>query len=370
MKIALVHDYLNQYGGAERVFEFFLKIFPKADIFSILYNPKKIPQNFQNEIKKRKTCFSFINNIPFAKNRHDLFSFFMPFAVENWRFHGYDLIISSSASYAKGLITPPQAFHISYMHSPTRYLWINPDEYVNSSKYSFFIKLIYRPFFKSLRKWDFLASKRPDLIIANSHFTQRKILKYYRENSSVIYPPCNIQKFLDIKRKPGNYYIVVSRLIQYKKIDLVIKTFNKLKKPLKIIGDGPLYKTLKRLALSNIEFFGYTSETKKMQIMSRAKGFIFPQEEDFGMSLVEAISAGIPAIAYKSGGALEIIQDSINGLFFNEQKEQSLISAIKNFEKMTFDDIILKNSVKKFDEKIFLKSFKNLLREKGLNLIK
>lgn len=360
MRVALVHDYLNQYGGAEQVLSVFLDIFPEADLYTILYHPPKLPKELIYKVNKRVVITSFLNKLYLPKLRHDLFSFFMPLAVESWNFADYDLIISSSASYSKGVITNSRTIHISYIHSPTRYLWENPDKYVKNSHYSIFIKAIYRPFFSLLRQWDFLAAKRPDYLIANSKYTQKRIFNYYREKSTVIYPPCNIKHLLIKKaiNSSSDFYVLISRLIQYKKVDLAIQTFNLLKKPLKIIGDGPLYKYLKGIAGNTIQFLGYIPDQEKYKILSKAKGLIFPQEEDFGISLVEALALGVPAIAYKNGGALEIIKDGLNGIFFDQQSSQSLKNAILKFEKTKFDAKIIKKTVHKFEKNNFIRQFK------------
>ncbi len=365
MRVALIHDYLNQYGGAERVLSALLDMFPDAPLYTILYCPSRLPKEFVSKLKKRPVITTFLNNLYIPKLRHDLFSFFMPLAVESWNLNDFDLVISSSASYAKGVLTNYKSCHISYIHSPIRYLWDDPEGYVNSSRYSTIIQTIYRPFFSSLRKWDFIAAKRPDYLIANSKYTHKKILKYYRRKSEIIYPPCTIEQLIKQKKQnsSSNYYVIVSRLIQYKKTDLAIQTFNLLKKPLKIIGDGPLYKYLKSIAKKNIQFLGYIPENDKYKILSHAKGFIFPQEEDFGISLVEALATGTPAIAYKGGGALEIIKNGVNGIFFNAQSCKALKSAVLKFEKTKFDAKIIKKSVTKFKKDNFVNKFQKAINK-------
>lgn len=369
MRVALVHDYLNQYGGAEQVLTTLLEMFPNADVYTILYQPSKLPKKLIYQLKKRTIITTFLNSLYLPKLRHDLFSFFMPLAVEAWNFSDYDLIISSSASYAKGIITGDRSIHISYIHSPIRYLWGDSDTYVKNSHYSKFIQVIYHPFFSSLRKWDFLAAKRPDHLITNSKFTQRRILKYYRRKSKVIYPPCNINNLIE-KVAPNyssDFYVLISRLIQYKRIELAIQAFNLLKKPLKIIGDGPLYKYLKGIAKGTIQFLGYIPDYEKYRILSRAKGFIFPQEEDFGISLVEALALGVPAIVYKGGGALEIVKEGLNGIFFDAQSCQSLKKAILKFEKTKFDAKIVKKSVIQFEKNNFVTELKKFIAKVSQN---
>lgn len=355
LRIALVHDYLVQYGGAERVLECFLELFPKAPIYTLVYNKEALGEVFgSHDIR----C-SFLQKIPFTKSEHHFFPVLMPLAVEQFDLSYYDLVLSDTSSYGKGIITNPNTLHISYCHTPMRYAWDDCHKYIREFNYPAFIKKIIPPAMNYLRLWDWAAAARVDHFIANSKLVRRRIEKYYKRESEVINPPIFFDDFhisKRIKRKiPEDYYLMVGRLVSYKKFDLAIRAFNKLGFRLKIVGGGVLLKRLKKMAGPNIEFIGpLKSSGKKLRsIYAAAKALIYPQEEDFGLVPLESMAAGRPVIAYKKGGALETVQDGETGVFFEKQNEKALVEAVKRFEKMKFDREKIQQHAKKFNKERF-----------------
>jgi len=347
MRVALVHDYLNQYGGAERVLEAFCEIWPEAPIFTLIYDERRTGGAFAG----RKIKTSFLQKVPFVKAHHRPFLMFMPLAVEQFDLSKYDLVISDTASFAKGVITRPKTLHICYCHTPTRYVWDDSHKYIEEFNYPSFVKKIIPPFLNYLRLWDEAASSRPDKYLTNSHFVASRIKKYYNQEAKVIYPPVRTSNFYI--GQPRDYFLAVARFLPYKKIDLAIRAFNKLGWSLKIIGDGPERKRLQKLANSNIEFLGLVDEKMLQDYYARCCAFVFPQEEDFGISAVEAMSSGRPVVAYRGGGALEIIKENETGIFFEQQSVESLIGALKKFKPEDFNPIKIRQYALQFDKEIF-----------------
>lgn len=347
MRVALVHDYLNQYGGAERVLEAFCEIWPEAPIFTLIYDEGRTGRAFAG----RKIKTSFLQKVPFIKAHHRPFLMFMPLAVEQFDLSKYDLVVSDSASFAKGVITRPRTLHICYCHTPTRYVWDDSHKYIEEFSYPAIVKKLIPPFLNYLRLWDEAASSRPDKYIANSRFVASRIKKYYQQEAEVIHPPVKTS-FFYIGR-PQDYFLMVARFLPYKKIDLAIRVFNELGWPLKIIGDGPEKRRLQNLANDNIEFIGLVDEALLREYYANCLAFIFPQEEDFGISAVEAMAAGRPVIAYRSGGVLEIIKENETGLFFSEQTVDSLTGILKRFRPEDFNPEIVRQHALQFDKEIF-----------------
>lgn len=343
MRVALVHDYLNQYGGAERVLEAFCEMFPAAPIYTLVYNAKLT--GFAFEGRNIKT--SFLQNIPFSASRHRYFPILMPYAIEQLDLSDYDLVFSDSGSYAKGVITKPNTLHISYCHTPHRYAWDNSRKLIDEFGYPAFVKILTPLFTTYIRLWDAQAAERPDALIANSEFVRRRIRKYYERDAQVIYPPVNWERFSIGEAQ--DYFLMVGRMVPYKKFMLAVKAFNRLGLKLKIIGDGPERKNLAKEARANIEFMGLVSEPHLARHYAGARALIFPQEEDFGVVAVEAMASGRPVIAYRAGGALEIVKENEDGIFFDEQTEESLIGAVEKFQGMQFDSRLIREHARKFD---------------------
>jgi len=358
VKVALVHDYLNQYGGAERVLEAFCEMFPDAPIYTLVYDAKLT--GFAFEGRNIKT--SFLQNVPFAASRHRYFPVLMPYAIEQLDLSGYDLVLSDSGSYAKGVITKPETLHISYCHTPHRYVWDNSRKLIEEFGYPGFVKML-SPFFTTyVRLWDAQAAERPDEMIANSKFVRRRIKKYYGRDAQVIYPPVNVDRFFI--REPYDYFLMVGRMVPYKKFMLAVRVFNKLELKLKIIGDGPERKNLEKQAGPKIEFLGLVSEPYLADYYARARALIFPQEEDFGVVAVEAMASGRPVIAYRAGGALEIIKEGEDGILFDEQTEESLIGAVQRFQNTRFDSRAIRQHAGKFDRGKFKEEISHFIKSK------
>lgn len=359
MKIGLVHDWLVSMGGGERVVINFKQIYPEAPIYTTIYNPDKL----DDDLKNINVITSFLQNKNWAKGGHQRFFPFMPMAFESFDLNEYDIVLSSSSSCAKGVITNPNTMHICYCHSPMRYGWEFYYEYSENKSIGNIKKRLLKYFMNYMRIWDKVSSDRVDYFIANSENVAKRIWKHYRRESVVIYPPVRCSLF-NISDKNEDYFLIVSRLVDYKRIDLAIKAFNKLGLPLIIIGDGAERKKLQSIAKSNIKFLGIQSDNIIKEYYSKCKAFIFPGEEDFGITPLEAQASGRPVIAYGKGGALETIIDGQTGIFFKEQTIESLINAISRFNDTSFDKYTIRKHAEKFDEKVFKEKIKEYIDEK------
>ncbi|MFZ2226189.1 MAG: glycosyltransferase [Candidatus Moraniibacteriota bacterium] len=360
MKIALVHDYLVQYGGAERVLECFCELFPDAPIYTLVYDEKLMHGVFAG--KDIRT--SFLQRLPFVKNRHRIFPQLMPAAIEQFDFSAYDIVLSDSSSYAKGIITGPETLHVSYIHTPMRYAWDDCQKYTSDFYFPHFVKKLVPFFMNYIRIWDKISAERVDKIIANSKFVARRIQKYYRKDSLVIHPPVNIDNFhIASGDKSQNYFLMVGRVIAYKRFDIAIQAFNQLGLPLKIIGRGPELNRLKKMAKPNIEFLGRVPEEKLAQYYANCQAFVFPQEEDFGIVAIEAMASGRPLIAYRGGDILEHMEEGKSGIFFDKQTAEDIISAVKKFRSADYDPDYIRESVRKFDKIFFKEKVKKYIEE-------
>jgi glycosyltransferase involved in cell wall biosynthesis len=344
MKIAFVHEYLNQFGGAERMLQVLCSIFPNAPIYTLMYDRDATGGIFDG--KEIRT--SFLQKFPFAKKHHYAFPLFMPMAIEQFDFSEFDVVLSISASFAKGIITKPSTRHICYCLTPTRFLWDNSQKFVDSFGYPSIIKKLIPPFITYLRIWDREAAFRVDEFWSISNFVKERVKKYYNADSRVIYPPVNVAKF-HISDKQGDYYLMVGRLVSYKRFDLAIKVFNKLGHKLIIVGVGPEMKRLKRIAENNIKFLGLIFDEELAKQYAGCRALIFPQEEDFGIVPLEAMASGRPVIAFNGGGASETIIPGKTGIFFNEQSEESLTEAIRSFNIDKFSPRDCRLQAEKFD---------------------
>jgi len=356
MRIALVHDYLVQYGGAERVLECFTELFPYAPIYTIVYSQELMHGVFAD--KNIKT--SFIQKFPFAKERHRIFPQFMPAAIEQFDFRDYDIVLSDSSSYAKGIITGPETLHICYMHTPMRYAWDDCQKYTSDFNFPTFIKKLIPFIMNYIRIWDRISADRVDLLIANSNFVAKRIKKYYKRESIVIHPPVNVDNFY-ISSERGDYFLMVGRLLAYKRHDIAIQAFNRLGLKLKIIGRGPEMKKLKKLAGPTIEFLGRVPDEKISEYYAKCRAFIFPQEEDFGIVAIEAMASGRPIIAYRAGDIVENMGEGKVGIFFDKQTPEDIVAAVEKFKETDYDANYIREKAKKFDRNIFKARIKDYI---------
>lgn len=353
MKIALVHEYLTTFAGSEQVLLALHQLFPEAPIYTAIYNKERCPQFGTADIRT-----SFLQNFPKAQERHQVYIPLLPLAAEGYDLSEYDIVISDSHIAAKGVITKPETLHICYCHTPIRYAW-SPEIDPRSSG-----SPIRRFANHYLRLWDTYAAQRVDGWIANSAYVAQRIKKYYRAEATVINPPVNVQSFTT-SEKLGDYYVFFSRLIDYKRPDLVIEAFNKLGKRLLVLGRGPELERLRAMAGPNIEFLGFVSDEKLREVFSQALALIFPAEEDFGIVPVEAMAAGRPVIAYQAGGTTEVVLPGKTGEFFTEQSVEAIIAAVAEFDPMRYDKEAIRAHALKFDQAIFKKKMMAYSKEKA-----
>ncbi len=356
MRIAIVHDYLVEYGGAERVLEAFHELFPRAPIYTLLYDEELVHERFPHA----QVIPSFLQRIPLARSHHRAFPLLMPYAMEQFSLGSYDLVISNSYSYAQGVITAPHTAHVAYCHTPLRYVWDDSHRYIHQFGYPrLFTRLI--PLFTNyLRLWDASASRRPELFFANSHFVAARIRKYYRRDAQVIYPPVGVKEMQC--GASDDYFLMVGRLLPYKRFDLAIEAFNTLRLKLKIIGAGPEEKRLRLIAGPSIEFLGYLKDDRVVREYYRhACAVVFPQEEDFGIVAVEAMAAGKPVIAYKGGGATETVLAGVTGEFFTSQTPAAIVKAVHTFLHTSYDPVCIREHAMRFDRAVFLERMRHAL---------
>ncbi|OGY90030.1 MAG: hypothetical protein A2677_01025 [Candidatus Komeilibacteria bacterium RIFCSPHIGHO2_01_FULL_52_14] len=347
--IALAHDHLYQIGGAESVLKTMADLYPSAPIYTLIYN-----ERVNLDINASRVRTSFLQHAPGGKELFKWYLGVMPSAWQSFDFTPYQVILSSSSAFVKGIVTPASSVHISYCHTPTRYLWSDSAEYVRSLRLSAPLRTILKRVLDDLREWDYQAAQRVDYFIANSRFIARRIEQYYHRDSVVIYPPVSVQRY---RTEPAEkFYLLVSRLRPYKKVDVAIEAFNQLKLPLYIIGAGEEYRHLKSRARKNIRFLGEVSDATKISYMSRCRAFIHPQEEDFGISAVEAMASGKPVIAYASGGVLETVIPNVTGIFFKEQTWEALAYAVLASRQRDFDAGRIRQHAMQFNEDVFKQS--------------
>ncbi|HBL52236.1 MAG: hypothetical protein A3D24_02040 [Candidatus Blackburnbacteria bacterium RIFCSPHIGHO2_02_FULL_39_13] len=362
MKVALVYDRVNKWGGAERVLLALHELFPKAPLYTSVYNPKTA----QWAEVFPKIIPSLLHYLPFARTRHDLYAPLMPLAFKSFDFSGFDLVISVTSEAAKSIKVGDRTKHICYCLTPTRYLWSGYDQYFNTK----LRKIISWPLVKALRLWDKRAAQKPEVMIAISQAIADRIKKYYGREVEVIYPPVDVSQVSRVLPVPqsSRYYLVVSRLVPYKKVDIVIKAFNKLKLPLVIVGTGSEEISLRRKSRSkNTSFIGQVTDGELAGFYKNCKALIFPQDEDFGIVAVEAQMWGKPVLAYHAGGALETVVEGKTGIFFNKQTIESIVQGVKRMERRSFKSEDCINNAKKFTKEKFLRKFGKLTKSVANN---
>ena len=345
MKVALVHDYLNQMGGAERVVMAFHQMFPDAPIYTSIYDAQRVDPAFQ-EMDIRT---SFMQKFPLVTRHHQPYLPFYPFAMESLDLRDYELVLSSSSAFGKGVITRPGTMHICYCHTPMRWCW-NYREYVEREQLGSIARHVLPFLITGLRMWDQVSAMRVDHFIANSPVVAERIQKYYRRDAMVIPPPVEVSRFsFDPAAEVEDYFLIISRLIPYKRIDLAIEACNRLRLPLVIIGDGRDLERLKRLAGPTIRFLGRLSDQEVLHYYARCRALLFPGEEDFGITPLEAQACGRPVIAYGSGGALASVVEGITGVFFYEQTVDSLATALASFDERRYEPQTIRSHALEFD---------------------
>jgi glycosyltransferase involved in cell wall biosynthesis len=336
MKTAIIHEWFVTYGGSEKVVEQIINLYPEADIYTVV---DFLPIKDRNFLKGKNIHTSFIQNLPFAHRYFRQYLPLMPLAIEQFDLSDYDLVISSNHCVAKGVLTGPNQLHISYIHTPMRYAWEMQHEYLKQFRLdSGLLAWPGRWLLHGLRLWDYRTVNGVDCFIANSNFVANRIRKIYKREAKVIYPPVNIAEF-QYQEKKEEYYLTASRLVPYKKTDLIVEAFNNMPgKKLIVIGDGPELKNIKKMAKANVEILGYQPDYKLMKYMQSAKAFVFAALDDFGIIPLEAQACGTPVIAYGQGGSLETVRGLDNldptGVFFSEQSVNGIISGVRAFENL------------------------------------
>lgn len=364
MKVAIIADWLSELGGAERVIKAINDIYPQADIFAIV---DFLPKNLRDIVLSnpdKKTVTTFLQSLPFGSKFFKKLLIFMPFAIEQLDLAKYDIVISSSHSVAKGILSHSEQLHFCYCHSPMRYAWDLYFDYQNSM--NFFSALISKFVLHRVRNWDVLSANRVDYFASNSYFVASRVRKIYRREAEVIYPPIEFDKFPRFFSDRDDYFISVSRLVEYKKIEEIAKAFIGRSERLVIIGAGPLENQIKKIASKNgnIEYLAFCEESLVRKKIAKSRAFIFAAKDDFGIAPVEAMACGVPVIAYAAGGALETVIEGENGIFFNVQDAKSISDAIDRFKSYDFNSEHISALAKKFDVSFFRDHFKNWIESK------
>ncbi len=362
MRVALVYDRINKFGGAEQVLINLHRLWPEAPLYTAVYDPRGRGALWAKIFPQ--VIPSFLQHWPLAKTHHEVYPWLTPLAFESFDFSGFDAVISVTSAEAKAIITPPKTLHLCYCLTPTRYLWSHQKEYLDEPGLGFYLK----PLQKYLQKNDRVYSQRPDVYAAISQTVRKRIKKYYQREAAVIYPPVDTKKFevrgAKFEVPDKDYFLIVSRLVAYKKIDLAIRAFNRLRLPLIIVGSGREAGRLRRLAGPTIKFAGWVSDEELIGYYQHCRALVMPQEEDFGIVSVEVQAAGRPVIAFRRGGATETVVNNQTGIYFSQATVDSLTHAVKQFGVRHWESKLMTTQAKKFDQKVFLRQFKNLAEAK------
>jgi glycosyltransferase involved in cell wall biosynthesis len=361
MKIALVHDYLNQYGGAERVLEALHDVYPAAPVYTTIYSPRKMPAHYRGW----RIRTSFMQRLPGVTSRHQWYLPLYPLAVESFDLSGYDVVLSSSSAFAKGVITEAGALHVCYCHSPMRFVW-NFGEYIQWEKGAARRARPILPLVLNyVRLWDEVSAGRVDAFIANSRVVARRIRKRYKREATIINPPVDTRLYTPLEGEaPGDYFLIVSRMIPYKRLDIAIDAFTRLKLPLKVVGTGRQQAELMARAGPNVEFLGSLPDADLKRLYASCRAFIFPGQEDFGITPLEAQASGRPVIAYGAGGALETVVAGMTGEFFTEQSAGCLAEVVARFDERSYDPVEIRRHAEGFDTEVFKRKIEKFVSSK------
>jgi glycosyltransferase involved in cell wall biosynthesis len=358
MKIAIVHDYLNQFGGAERVISALNQIYPEAPIFTSIYNESHLPDNF----KRMDIRTSFMQNIPFISSFFKIAFPFYPLVFEGFDLSAFDVILSSSSAFAKGVKKRAGQLHICYCYTPARFLY-RYEDYVQREGFPGPVKALLPYLLEPIKKWDIENSRRVDHFVAISKTVAERIRQIYGRESDIIFPPVETDLFRPVTID-SDYFLIVSRLNPYKRTDIAVEAFGRLDLPLKIIGDGPDRRRLEKMAGPSIEFLGRRPDNVVAKYLAECRALVFPGEEDFGIVPLEAMASGRPVIAYRAGGALETVSEGETGLFFDRQTPAALASAVERFRFSVFDKQRIREHALKFDKKVFKAMIERFVSEK------
>lgn len=354
MRVAIVHDYLTHMGGGERVLIALAKAFPDAPIFTLVHD--RSATNLPIDPQRIRT--SFLQRFPGARRSHRYLPLaLMPLAVEQFDLSSFDVVISNAHSFGKGVVLHPGTLHISYCMTPIRYAWDGSHKYVREFSGGWWFQKFAPLAISYMRIWDYGASARVHSYITLSNYVAQRIHKYYGRDASVIYPPVDVERFSP-SENPGSYYLIVSRLVPYKRVELAIAAANALDVPLKIAGTGPELQQFRTIAGPTVEFLGFVPDDELPALYRNAKALLFPQEEDFGITPLEAAASGVPTIAYGAGGALETIVPDVTGIFFESQNVDSLASAIERFELLQWDKDAITAHAKSFSQERFIQEMR------------
>jgi glycosyltransferase involved in cell wall biosynthesis len=348
MRVALVHDYLSQDGGAERVLQALHAAWPEAPLYTLFHDRERANPAFRSWDVRT----SFLQRIPGAVRYYRWFLPFMPTATEGYDLAPYDLVLSSSSAFAKGVLTRPETFHISYCHTPTRYLWTDTHAYVEDLQLSRPVKALLAPVLSRLRVWDRLSADRVDAFIANSETVRQRIRKYYGRDSVVIHPPVSMKDF-SVAPRYENFFLVGGRLVSYKRFDVVVQAFTKLGMPLVVFGVGPEEARLRQMAGKTVRFVGRVSDEERADLYRKCAAFLHPHVEDFGITAIEAMASGRPVIAYGAGGALETVVPGETGVFLENQQWEHLAHTVLRFDPSRFSPERIRSHAMRFDAPIF-----------------
>ncbi|MFN3928351.1 MAG: glycosyltransferase [Thermoflexus sp.] len=357
MRVALVHDWLNQIGGAEAVLEALVETFPGAPIYTSIYARDRMPAHY----RRWEIHTTWLDAMPFIHRYHQLYLPLYPFAFDGLNLSEYDVVISNKSGFCHGVITGTSTAHLCYCLTPTRYVWAY-EEYIAREGLPGPIRRLLRPLITVLRMWDRMAADRVDVFIAISREVARRIRKFYRRPSILLHPPVDVERFQPSSRTE-DYFLIVSRLIPYKRIDLAIEAFNRLKLPLVIVGDGRDRKRLEQMAGPTIRFLGRVPAEQLPDLYARCRAFVFPGVEDFGIAPVEAMAAGRPVIAFAAGGALDTVIEGVTGVFFREPVPESLAEAVHRFEGLRFDPSVIRRHAEQFDKRMFQEKIKRMAEQ-------